>query len=229
MSLCLRILAFLVILQAVVDSAYPDANTEMPFISYIKTLDNELSRPENEALGHYNYSPAPQINNKGRRDIEDRLQQHPSADHIRNSGTNRNQVRYSKQNLHKNQPADQNPPRTEMADSQAYDIELEERKMFRIKQIQIQILQQLHLDSVPNVTGIVESSNPVIKELKERINDSNQNMTRDKNYQQDMPKKFSDKKIFIPVEDRKSNIKVYVTYLNVFKLKIISHDSNYKF
>ncbi|XP_018020242.1 growth/differentiation factor 8-like [Hyalella azteca] len=221
MSLCLRVLTLMGVSLAVVDLVtLSNAKTVIQLNSRVNPLNNEYVLPGDGVSSRYSYD-RPILDsghsfgqnqtphNKHRHDHESRLQQHPSADQSRNPRPHRNHGGAGKQNLQNTQPAvPPNAPKTETVSAAAspdipiYDQEFEERKLFRIKQIQIHILQQLHLDSAPNVTGIIESSNPEIKRLKESIDESNENMTRDTSYQRDMPREFSDKKIFIPVEDR---------------------------
>lgn len=75
------------------------------------------------------------------------------------------------------------------------------KRQYRIEQIKYHILQKLNLKTAPNVSGVVESSNPSFKELKDKVDKSSDKKRYDNDYQQDMPQEFNEKKIFIPVEE----------------------------
>lgn len=80
------------------------------------------------------------------------------------------------------------------------------KRQYRIEQIKFHILQKLNLKTAPNVSGVVESSNPSFKELKDKVDKSSDKIHYDNGYQQDMPQEFNEKKIFIPVEESEYNL-----------------------
>ena len=79
----------------------------------------------------------------------------------------------------------------------------EVKRQLRIEQIKRNILLQLNMETAPNVTGVVESTNPVVQKVINDVLESNSKMPHDPNYQEDMPDDFSYEKIFIPVEESK--------------------------
>lgn len=76
-------------------------------------------------------------------------------------------------------------------------------KEIRINQIKHNILEQLNMKTAPNVTGVIESSNPIIQQMINGVHKSNSKMPHDSPYQQDMPEEINNQKILIPVEKSK--------------------------
>ena len=89
------------------------------------------------------------------------------------------------------------------AEREQYSIDFEAKKTIRIAQIKDNILRQLNLVTPPNVSGIVETSNPSVKEMIDEVAEFNKknDAARDSDIQADVPSQL--KKTFIPVEESK--------------------------
>ena len=73
-------------------------------------------------------------------------------------------------------------------------------KDMRILQVKDHILKQLNLESAPDVSGIVENSNPDLKKFIDGVLEINNRMPHEPTYiQDDMPPDLN-KRVFIPVE-----------------------------
>uniref|UniRef100_A0A6A7G3C2 Growth/differentiation factor 8-like n=1 Tax=Hirondellea gigas TaxID=1518452 RepID=A0A6A7G3C2_9CRUS len=80
--------------------------------------------------------------------------------------------------------------------------EIAEQKKLQVEQILMKILRQLHMKTPPDVTGLVESSSPVIKRLTEKVDAENNKMYQDQHdMQADMPSEVNKKRMFIPIEN----------------------------
>jgi len=92
-------------------------------------------------------------------------------------------------------------PQPEVVEQEEFAADFEAKRIIRIAQIKENILRQLNLGTPPNVSGIVETSNPSVKEMIDEVSEANKRPPQNPDYIQDAPSTL--KKTFIPVEERK--------------------------